>query len=184
MKKLFSITCILFLMVIVSKAQYTQQLTTVREQAKIFTEATIKRDYKTVMQYTNLEGFPKGKLSKMTEERVLKILQTSDEQMVQQGREIKSIQIGDVLSIVKVGFEFQCTLEQITDTKMQYGSIISKTTLLAISEDNGKTWKFTDGTGRDLNDMRKIIPHLSDKLVFARTESPKLIKDPVIKKQP
>ena len=102
MKKLFSITCILFLMVVVSKAQYTQQLTTVREQARIFTEATIKRDYKTVMQYTNLEGFPKGKLSKMTEERVLKILQTSDEQMVQQGREIKSIQIGDVLSIVKV----------------------------------------------------------------------------------
>ena len=184
MNKLASLVFSLFFWVIMSKAQYTQQLTTVRAQAKIFTDASIKKDYKTVMQYTNIEGFPKGKLSKMTEERVLKLLQTSDEQMAEQGREIKSIKIGDVLSILKVGFEFQCTLEQITDTKMQYGSIISKSTLLAISEDNGKTWKFNDGTGRDLNDMKKIIPHLSDKLVFARTETPKLIKDPIIKKQP
>ncbi len=182
MKKLLSLCITLLFLGNVIKAQYTQQLTTVREQAKVFAEATIKKDYKTIMDYTNIEGFPKGKLSKMTKERVLKILQTADEQMAQQGRVIKSIQIGAVLSIIKVGFEFQCTLEQINDTKMQYGSIISKTTLLAISEDNGKTWKFTDGTGRDLNDMKKIIPHLSDKLVFTKAESPKLIKDPSIKK--
>ena len=182
MKKLLFLTLTLLVIGNLVQAQYTQQLTTVREQANIFCDATIKKDYKTVMHYTNIEGFPKGKLSKMTADRVLKILQTSDEQMAQQGLEIKSIKIGTLLSIVKVGFEFQCTLEQIKDTKMQYGSIISKSTLLGISEDNGETWKFNDGTGRDLNEMRKIIPHLSDKLIFEKIESPKLIKDPIIKK--
>jgi len=180
-KLLFLLISLLFISQIV-KAQYTQQLTNVREQANNFIEASIKKDYKTVMHYTNIDGFPKGKLIRMTEERVLKILQTADDQMSQQGLEIKSIKIGALLSIIKVGFEFQCTLEQIKNTKMQYGSIISKSTLLAISEDNGRNWKFNDATGRDLNDMRKIIPHLSDKLIFEKVESPKLIKDPIIKK--
>lgn len=166
----------------IASGQYTQQITNVRTQAKIYAEATIKKDYPTLMKYINLEGYPKGKFNKVTEAKVLKIIQTSDEQMVQEGRTIKSIEIGAVLSIVKVNYEFQCTLEQTIETKMQYGSIITKSTLLAVSIDNGITWKYTDATGRDLNDMRKIMPRLSNKLVFGKAEAPRFVKDPVIKK--
>jgi hypothetical protein len=102
--------------------------------------------------------------------------------MAQEGRAIKSIEIGPVLSVVKVDYQFQITLEQIIETKMQYGSIVTKSTLLAVSDDNGITWRYTDATGRDLNDMRKIIPRLSGKLVFRRVEAPQFIKDPMPKK--
>jgi len=182
MNKPFLFLVSLLAFCIIGTAQYTQQITNVRAQARIFADATIKKDYKTVLKYTNLEGFPKGKLNAMTEPRVLKILQTADAQMVEQGRSIQSIQFGAVLSILKVDYELQCTLEQITQTKMQYGSIITKSTLLAISEDNGVTWKYTDATGRDLNDMKKIMPRLSNKLVFEKAEAPQFIKDPTLKK--
>ena len=159
-------------------AQYTQQITNVRAQARIFADATIKRDYNTVLKYTNIEGFPRGKLNKITIPRALKILQTVDSQMIKNGMEIKSINFGEVLSIVKAGFELQCTLAQTTETKMQFGRTITKSTLLGVSPDNGVTWKFIDATGRDAREMKRLLPHLSDQVVFATPENPKLIPDP------
>ena len=163
-------------------AQYTQQITNVRAQARIFADATIKRDYNTVLKYTNIEGIPRGKLNTISMTKALRILQTVDSQMIRNGMEIKSINFGEVLSIVKVGFELQCTLAQITETKMQFGRTITNSTLLGISSDNGVSWKFIDATGRDAREMRRLLPHLSDRVVFANPENPKLIPEP--KSQP
>ncbi len=159
-------------------AQYTQQITNVRAQARIFADATIKRDYNTVLKYTNIEGFPRGKLNVVTIPKALKILQTVDSQMIKNRMEIKSINFGEVLCIVKEGFELQCTIAQTTETKMQFGRTITKSTLLGISTDNGVNWKFIDATGRDSKEMRKLLPRLSSRVIFANPENPKLIPDP------
>ena len=182
MNKLIASIFVCLFMGTIALGQYTQQITNVRTQARIYADAIIKKDYPTLMKYINLDGYPKGKFNKVTEAKALKIIQTSDEQMVQEGRAIKSIVFGPVLSIVKVNYEFQCTLEQIVETKMQYGTIITKSTLLAVSIDNGITWKYTDATGRELSDMRKIMPRLSTKLVFQKAEAPQFVKDPILKK--
>jgi hypothetical protein len=149
----------------------------VRAQAKIMAEAVIKHDYKTLFKYLALEGFPKGKLNIMTTANAMKTVQAADTQMIKQGISIQSITFGDVLSILKVGFEMQCTLVQIKEMKMQFGKAITKSTLVAISDDNGINWKFIDAIGRDKNEMRRLVPKLSDKLIFATPENPKFIND-------
>lgn len=166
---------------------YTQQITNVKTQATIWANALMKHDHKTVLSYTNIDGFPKGKLNLMTEAKALKIIVTADSQLIKQGIAIKSIQFGEVLSILKVGFEFQCTVEQTTETAMQVGKVITKSTLIGTSPDNGITWKFIDATGRDKLEIRRLVPRLSDKLLFATKESPKFILEPKAKapaKQP
>ncbi len=167
----------LLLLTTTVSAQYTQQITNVRAQARIYADATIRKDYKTIMKYIIIDALPKARLNVMTEARVMNTLQTADAQRVQQGIQIRSIKFGDVLSIVKLNFEFQCTVEQITETKMQFGTIISKSTLLAVSPDNGVTWKYADATGRTCEEMRKIMPRLSPQLIFAKVEPPQFIKE-------
>lgn len=172
------LACLFSLFVFITNAQhYTQQITNVKEQAKTMAQALIKRDYPTLMKYINVNGFPKGKLNVMTPAKVLKTIQTADSQMIKQGIAIKAIQFGDVLSILKAGYELQCTLEQTTETKMQFGKVITKSTLVGVSTDNGVTWKFADATGRDKLDMKKLLPNLSDKLLFAKQTSPQFIMD-------
>ena len=177
MNRLITLLILLIGLQTYSTAQYTQQITNVRNQARIFADATIKRDYNTVLKYTNIDGFPRGKLNKVTIPKALKILQTVDSQMIKNGMEIKSINFGEVLSIVKAGYELQCTLAQTTETKMQFGRTITKSTLLGISPDNGVNWKFIDATGRDSREMKKLLPNLSDQVVFATPENPKLLPD-------
>ena len=82
------------------------------------------------------------------------------------------------LRSVKAGYELQCTLAQTTETKMQFGRTITKSTLLGVSPDNGVTWKFIDATGRDAREMKRLLPRLSDQVVFVTPENPKLIPDP------
>ena len=177
MKRIFILLASTLLLSTTLLAQYPQQIANVKAQARIYADATIKKDYKTLMKYTIIDALPKARLNVMTEARVLKTIQMADSQRVQQGIQIKNIRFGEVLSIVKVNFEFQCTMEQYTETKMQFGTIISKSTILAISPDNGITWKYADATGRTREDMRKIMPKLSPQLIFAKEEAPKFIKD-------
>ncbi|MFP5042124.1 hypothetical protein [Parasediminibacterium sp. JCM 36343] len=174
-KSSFLVTAFLFLVSIVQAQGYTQQITNVKTQARIMAEAAMKRDYTTLLKYINIDGFPKGRLNIMTKAKALKIIQTADSQMVKQGIAIQSINFGDVLSILKVGFEFQCTMPQTTEMKMQVGRVITTSTLIGLSEDNGINWTFIDATGRDKIEMKRLMPKLSSKLQFAKQESPKFI---------
>ena len=178
MKRIAYLVTVCFLIHFSASAQhYTQQITNVKEQARKMADALIKKDYNTLMKFINIEGYPKGKLNAMTPAKVLKTIQTVDSQMVKQGIAIKSINFGDVISILKVDFEFQCTIKQITETKMQLGRVITTSTLIGTSNDSGITWKFVDATGRDKIEMKKLMPRLSDKLIFATKEAPKFLTD-------
>ncbi len=177
MNKLLLLCIVAFLFVTAISAQYPQQISNVRAQARVYADATINKDYKTILKYTIIDALPKARLNVMTEARVLKTIQMADSQRVKQGIQIKSIKFGEVLSIVKVNFEFQCTMEQITETKMQFGTIISKSTLLAVSPDNGINWKYADATGRTREDMIKLMPRLSQQLIFAKQETPQFLKE-------
>lgn len=155
---------------------YTQQITNVKTQANKMGEALIKKDYTYLMKCINPDGIPKPKFNTVTPKKMLSTLMLIDSQMVKQGIVIQSIKFGEVLSILKENSVMQCTLPQTTEMKMQFGKIISTSTLVAISNDNGITWKFTDAIGRDKIEMKKLIPLLSDKLIFAKKVPPTFIK--------
>jgi hypothetical protein len=153
------------------QAQYTYQLSNAKQQAQIMANAMVKKDYATVIKYSNptvVKGM--GGAEKMKTQ-----LPELDKKMGQSGVSVKSINIGEILSIVKVKNEFICSLLQTTQMKMQIGIMQLKGTIIGISNDNGVTWTFTEATGRDRNDLKKIMPNLNDKVVIAKREEPKLL---------
>ena len=58
------------------------------------------------------------------------------------------------------------------------GKAVSKSYLLGISSDGGKTWKFADGAGLDKKESRdKTLPKLPAELQLPMIEPPAITKD-------
>ena len=47
-----------------------------------------------------------------------------------------------------------------------------KSTIIAISKDQGKTWKFIDPFGMSLNQLRIYLPELSEEIILPEVEEP------------
>jgi hypothetical protein len=58
--------------------------------------------------------------------------------------------------------------------KVPEGRIVSKATLIAISNNNGKKWYFVDTAGKDFQTMRKTFPNLNEGLIIPEKERPVL----------
>jgi hypothetical protein len=68
---------------------------------------------------------------------------------------------------VRSGTEWQATLEQKTIVKSERSRIMFFSVLVCFSDDNGAHWTFVDANdGQHLDDLRKIIPNLSPKIVI------------------
>ncbi len=152
-------------------AQYTQQLTTAKQQANLLAEAIVKKDYKTIIKFTN----PNIKAKAGGDLKMLKSLEDANKMIATQGITIKSVTIGNILSILKNKGEFLCTFPQTSEMKMQVGKVIVQSTIIGSSSDNGNNWTFVDNTGKDKAELKKIIANFSDKLVIAGKKEPQFL---------
>lgn len=172
MRLILSFLLVLFINT-VAISQYPKQLSNAKQQAQLLANAAINKEYATVVKYTHPALVKNmGGAAKMQQK-----LPEIDKKLTQSGVSIKSVTIGDVLSIIKVKNEFICSLLQTSEMKMQMGRIIVKTTVIGVSTDNGITWVFADATGRDRTALQKIIPNLNDKVIIAKREEPKFLTD-------
>lgn len=73
--------------------------------------------------------------------------------------------------------QLQTTLTQMIEMKVVGGIMTAYATVVAVSMDGGKSWVFADTAGNDLNNMRKVIPTLSPKLVLPETLEPTFVPD-------
>jgi hypothetical protein len=153
------------------QAQYTQQLSNAKQQAQLMANALVKKDYATLVKYTN----PTVVAGMGGAEKMKTKLPEMDKKMSQTGVVVKSVTVGDVLSIIKVKNEFICSLLQTTEMKMQLGNIQVKSTIIGTSNDNGTNWTFTEATGRDRTELKKFVPNLNDKVIIAKREEPKFL---------
>jgi hypothetical protein len=78
------------------------------------------------------------------EAKMIELLSGQEEQIKKQGIVINGIVFNPPSEIVKSKNELQCTISQQTELKSAKAKIITYTTLIATSTDNGKTWKFID----------------------------------------
>ena len=64
------------------------------------------------------------------------------------------------------------------EMKFSAGKIRSKTFLLGISSDKGKSWTFLDGTGLHNKEFRdQVVPKMPVKLKLPERSKPEIIKD-------
>ncbi|OQP58831.1 hypothetical protein A3860_39360 [Niastella vici] len=74
--------------------------------------------------------------------------------------------------IVKSKNELQCTISQQTEVKVAKGRVVTYTTFIGFSTDNGKTWKFVDTNNIDIAIIRKLFPNLSPKITIPPKKQP------------
>lgn len=86
--------------------------------------------------------------------------------MEKDGLAFVNIKFKDLSKFIKKGTETQFTITQELLMKTPKGNILANYTMIGISNDNGKNWKFIDTSGKSKDVMRKYFPNLSPDIVI------------------
>ncbi|THU39220.1 hypothetical protein FAM09_11945 [Niastella caeni] len=111
------------------------------------------------------------------EAKMITLLNNQNAQLKSKGVQIKGTVFDQPSEIVKSKNELQCTISQHTELKPAKGRVVTHTTLIAISNDNGKSWKFVDASNLDMAIIRKMFPNLSSKITIPPKQQPTVYKD-------
>lgn len=106
------------------------------------------------------------------ETKMLELLNTQAAELKSKNAVVNGIVFSEPSEIIKVKDELQCTIAQQTELKSAKARVITYSTLIAISTDNGKTWKFMNASSMDITIVRKLLPNLSQKITLPPKQKP------------
>lgn len=171
----YILVAMLLVMAATLLAQTPQQLSALKAQANAMATAIKKQDFKTVIKITN----PKVVAAAGGEVKMLDQLSKGIGMMKAKGinMNISNIVVGEPSAFIKVKKQLQCTVPDKIEIKMMGGTMNTNSTLIAISDDDGKTWNFIDAMGKNIATIKQVLPDLSNKLVIAKMEQPQFVPD-------
>ena len=145
----------------------------VKEQADSMAITIKTGDYRNFVKYAHpkiieLMGGP---------DKTIEAMDKGFLEMENRGEKFIDVKIEMPSEIISKGEELQCTLGETLELKVSNGRLISKSTLIAISQDKGKTWYFVDANGNSLAKIKEIIPSISEKLIIPPATEPELVKE-------
>jgi hypothetical protein len=145
----------------------------IKLQAEKMCQLLLKKDFSSFTKFT----YPKVVEMMGGEAKMVEVIENGTLQMESEETSILNATIGEPSNTITYESEIQCTVPQTTEIKVPDGMLITKSTLIAISMDNGKNWYFVDTSGKDIQTMREMLPNLSPELVIPKLEEPTLVKD-------
>ena len=164
--------CFVVLLTFIFSAARSQNMNSViKTQAMEMVKALIRKDYTSFSKYIH----PKVVAMAGGTSKMIQRLDTANQAAKQFGAEIKHINIGDPAKIITYKNELQTTLPQTTEMTTAMGGIFIESTLIALSDDKGKTWHFLDTSIYSIKDIKRAVPELSPELVIPPAKPPKLI---------
>lgn len=102
-------------------------------------------------------------------EKMKASLQQQMQDLSAKGIQLLSISFGEPSVILKEKRELQATLPQEIIYQTAQGKVQSRTTIIAISTNEGASWYFIDPGGRSLESLRISLPNISKKLTLPPT---------------
>ncbi len=140
----------------------------VKRQANIMGQAFIKGDYKVFLHYI----YP-GIIKLMGgETKMVAVFAKVADDMKLKDMVFNSIAFGEVSKIVKRGNELQCIIPQYIEIKLPGGRIVSTSSLIAISTDEGNDWDFVDTSNKDISTIKRLLPQLSNAIIIPPVQPP------------
>lgn len=134
----------------------------------------IAKDYKAFLAYSHPATVKiMGGKEKMISETTKEFTQLESE-----GIKFLDVKFGVPSKIVRTGKELQSIIPEIIEMKVKGGKLTTTTSLIAISQDNGKNWFFVDSAGNNLQNMKGLLPTLSDELEIPMPQDPSFEEDP------
>jgi hypothetical protein len=164
MRKMITLIALLF-----SVSAFAQP--NVKQQAEQMGRALMQKDYSTFVTFT----YPAILQEMGGAEKMAAAIEKQMKGM-EQTAQIVSISYGEPSAIIVEGKELQCTLPQQMTLKTPQGNILSKSTLIALSQDEGQHWYFVDAGERDIAAVRTSLPNVSRKLVLPKPEPPQFVR--------
>lgn len=148
---------------------------TIKEQASVMANALLSKDFNTYKKFIS----PKMSEIFGGEEKMIEQTKNGINQLENQGTKFLNVTFGEPSNIIIVDNELQCTIPQKSEVKISTGKLITTSTLVVVSDDNGKNWFFIDTFGKDIQFMRTNFPtlNLSDRLVIPEKPQPTVIKE-------
>jgi hypothetical protein len=137
-------------------------------QANKMGQLFISGDYKAFAHYT----YPKILQMMGGADKMAEVLNKTTANMKTQGMVFSSITFDAPSKVVKSGNELQATIAQHTEIKLTQGRIVTTSTLIAISADNGNNWTFVDTSNKDISTLRKVLPNLSPSITLPPPQQP------------
>lgn len=144
----------------------------IREDAKQMGEYLLKSDFEHYVNYT----YPKVMKDMGGRQQLKQTLKKQMEELLLQGVNIESIKYGEPSVILKEKKELQATLPQEVIFKTPNGKILSTSSLICISQNDGESWYFIDPGERTLDILRITLPNLSKKLIISPPQTSKLVE--------
>ena len=144
----------------------------VKKLAVSLADATKKNDVAGVVDHTYpaVIEFLGGR------EKAISRIDASMKQMKDNGIEVRSVDVGAPGEFLTEGKNTFVIIPTTTVMGFAKGSLKSKSYLLGISPDEGKTWTFLDGAGLQTPTYRdKVLPKLPEKLKLPEKQKPELV---------
>lgn len=157
-----------FFTVFTSYSQVKEAPQNLKQQATKMGVAFVSGDYTTFANYT----YPLILKSMGGAVRMADVLTKTTNDMKLQGMSFSNITFDEPSKIVKSGKELQATIAQHTEIKLAQGRLVSTSTLIAISTDNGSNWTFIDTSNKDMATLRKALPNLSPTITIPPQQPP------------
>lgn len=138
------------------------------EQANDMGLAFLRKDYEMFLKYTH----PKVIQSMGGWDKMLQETRSAFNEIEAQGLTFLRVELGEPSKIINAGGELQALIPQTIVMRRPDGRITATSTLIAMSEDNGKKWYFMDAAGRTHATMKMLLPTLSEELELPAKAAP------------
>lgn len=159
-KRLFLLFLVLLSSLSVFKAQTNDN--------NLNSQLQLMRKYFLEGNYSQFANFVHPEVSKMMGGKTKMIQATQDaiNKMKKDGFSFIDLKLKNPSKFIKNGKETQFTITQEILMKTPKGKILAEYTLIGISNDNQKNWKFIDTSGKTKETMHKYFPFLSKDLII------------------
>jgi hypothetical protein len=146
----------------------------VKKLATELADATRKGDYDRVIDHTH-DAIVKDLGGR---EKAISGIETLMKSLMAKGVTLKGYQVGDPGKFYTEGGNTFVVVPTVMELGFPGGKAVSKSYLLGISTDGGKTWKFADGAGMaDRANRERVLPKLPAELQLPALEPPVITKD-------
>jgi hypothetical protein len=145
--------------------------TTIKVQAMDMGSAFMKNDFNNFVKYMhpNIIDFAGGK------EKMKQGMDSVSMAMKTFGVSFKRYWIGSPGQIINYNNQLQAVLPISTTMKTLLGDLVAETSMIVISNDNGKNWWFIDTNVYKADKIKNVLPGLSPQLVIPPQKKPQLI---------
>jgi hypothetical protein len=157
------------------RADEPSRAATVKKLAQELGDSTVTGDYANVIDHT-YDSFVKVMGGR---ENAIKVTESAMEKMKAQGVALKTFEVGDPGEFLAEGSNTFVVVPTTIEMAIPGGKMLSKSYLLGISPDEGKTWKFVDGRGitKHKEALDKFLPKLPAGLKLPDEKQPEIVKD-------